>query len=43
VLIEPELQGVVVLIKEGQATFQRILTYTLRSIIHNVVQVLFFA
>jgi H+-transporting ATPase len=28
-------------VKEGRATYQRILTYTLRSIVHKVVQVLF--
>jgi len=41
VLTEPGLNGVVSLINEGRRTFQRILTYTLRSIIHKVVQVLF--
>ena len=41
VLTEPGLGGIVVVVKEGRATFQRILTYTLRSIIHKVVQVLF--
>ncbi|MDI9847458.1 HAD-IC family P-type ATPase [Rhodoblastus sp. 17X3] len=41
VLTEPGLGGVVALVKEGRTTFQRILTYTLRSIIHKVVQVLF--
>ncbi|WP_260858909.1 HAD-IC family P-type ATPase [Paraburkholderia sp. BCC1885] len=43
VLTEPGLSGIVALIKEGRTTFQRILTYTLRSIIHKVVQVLFLA
>ncbi len=43
VLTEPGLGGVVAAVKEGRATFQRILTYTLRSIIHKVVQVLFLA
>ncbi|MFJ2990790.1 HAD-IC family P-type ATPase [Collimonas sp. NPDC087041] len=43
VLTEPGLGGIVTLIKEGRTTFQRILTYTLRSIIHKVVQVLFLA
>lgn len=41
VLTEPGLGGIVAAVKEGRATFQRILTYTLRSIIHKVVQVLF--
>ncbi|WP_297838011.1 HAD-IC family P-type ATPase [Pseudomonas sp.] len=43
VLTEPGLGGIVASIKEGRATFQRILTYTLRSIIHKIVQVLFLA
>jgi len=43
VLTEPGLSGIVASVKEGRATFQRILTYTLRSIIHKVVQVLFLA
>jgi H+-transporting ATPase len=41
VLTEPGLKGVVASIKEGRATFQRILTYTLRTVIHKIVQVLF--
>jgi H+-transporting ATPase len=41
VLTEPGLGGIVASVKEGRATFQRILTYTLRSIVHKVVQVLF--
>jgi H+-transporting ATPase len=41
VLTEPGLAGVVAAVKEGRITFQRILTYILRSIIHKVVQVLF--
>ena len=41
VLTEPGLGGIVTAVKEGRTTFQRILTYTLRSIIHNVVKVLF--
>ena len=40
VLTEPGLGGIVATVQEGRATFQRILTYTLRSIIHKVVQVL---
>jgi len=43
VLTQSGLAGIVTLIKEGRTTFQRILTYTLRSIIHKVVQVLFLA
>jgi H+-transporting ATPase len=43
VLTEPGLGGIVASVKEGRATFQRIQTYTLRSIIHKVVQVLFLA
>lgn len=43
VLTEPGLGGIVSLIREGRKTFQRILTYTLRSIVHKVVQVLFLA
>lgn len=43
VLTEAGLAGIVTLVTEGRRTFQRILTYTLRSIIHKVVQVLFLA
>ena len=43
VLTEPGLGGIVALVKEGRTTFQRILTYTLRSIIYKIVQVLFLA
>jgi H+-transporting ATPase len=43
VLTEPGLSGIVASVKEGRTTYQRILTYTLRSIIHKVVQVLFLA
>jgi H+-transporting ATPase len=43
VLTAPGLGGVVASVREGRATFQRVLTYTLRSIIHKVVQVLFLA
>ncbi len=43
VLTEPGLGGIVAAVKEGRTTFQRILTYTLRTIIHKVVQVLFLA
>jgi len=41
VLTEPGLAGVVAAVKEGRITFQRILTYILRSIVHKVMQVLF--
>lgn len=43
VLTEPGLAGIVASIKEGRVTFQRILTYTLYSVIKKVVQVLFLA
>ncbi len=43
VLTQAGLAGVVASVKEGRTTYQRILTYTLRSIIHKVVQVLFLA
>jgi H+-transporting ATPase len=43
VLTEPGLGGIVAAVKEGRATFQRILTYTLRTIVHKTVQVLFLA
>ena len=41
VLTEPGLVGVVAAVEEGRITFQRILTYTFRSIVHKIVQVLF--
>jgi H+-transporting ATPase len=41
VLTEAGLGGVVAAVQEGRTTFQRILTYTFRSIVHKVVQVLF--
>jgi H+-transporting ATPase len=41
VLTKAGLAGIVAAIKEGRTTFQRILTYTLRSVTHKVVQVLF--
>jgi H+-transporting ATPase len=41
VLTEPGLAGIVAAIKEGRITFQRILTYTLNSIIKKIVTVLF--
>ena len=43
VLTGPGLGGIVASIREGRATYQRILTYTLRSIVHKVGQVLFLA
>ena len=41
VLTEPGLSGIVAAVREGRVTFQRILTYTLRSIVHKTRQVLF--
>jgi H+-transporting ATPase len=41
VLTEPGLDGIVAAVGEGRITFQRILTYTLNSIIKKVVTVLF--
>jgi H+-transporting ATPase len=41
VLTNPGLGGIVASVKEGRATFQRIFTYTLRSVVHKVVQVVF--
>jgi len=41
VLIEPGLAGIVAAVKEGRETFQRILTYTLNSIIKKIITVLF--
>jgi len=41
VLTEPGLAGIVDAIKEGRVAFQRILTYTLNSIIKKIVTVLF--
>lgn len=43
VLTEPGLGGIVAAVKEGRITFQRILTYTLRSLVQKVRQVLFLA
>jgi H+-transporting ATPase len=40
VLTEPGLGGIVAAVQEGRTTFQRILTYTFRSIVHKVIQVL---
>jgi H+-transporting ATPase len=41
VLTEPGLAGIVAAVKEGRVTYQRILTYTLNSIIKKIVAVLF--
>jgi H+-transporting ATPase len=41
VLTEPGLGGIVASVREGRITFQRILTYALRSIVHKSRQVLF--
>jgi H+-transporting ATPase len=41
VLTQPGLAGIVASVREGRTTYQRVLTYTLRSIVHKVVQVLF--
>jgi len=41
VLTEPGLGGIVAVVEEGRITFQRILTYTFRSILHKIVQVMF--
>jgi len=43
VLTTPGLVGIVAAIKEGRAAFQRILTYTLNSIVKKIVTVLFLA
>ncbi len=43
VLTEPGLVGIVASVKEGRVTFQRILTYTLNSVIKKMVQALFLA
>jgi H+-transporting ATPase len=41
VLTKPGLVGIVASVREGRVTFQRILTYTLNSVIKKIVQVLF--
>ncbi len=41
VLTKPGLSGIVASVREGRVTFQRILTYTLNSLIKKLVQVLF--
>ncbi|HZR72479.1 MAG TPA: HAD-IC family P-type ATPase [Bradyrhizobium sp.] len=43
VLTEPGLDGIVGAVIEGRVAFQRILTYTLRSILHKVPQVAYLA
>ena len=40
VLTDPGLSGIVAVVEEGRATFQRILTFTLRSLVHKTAQVL---
>jgi H+-transporting ATPase len=41
VLVSPGLAGIVAAVREGRITFQRILTYTLNSIVKKIVTVLF--
>jgi H+-transporting ATPase len=43
VLTTPGLEGIVAAVKEGRVTFQRILTYTLNSVIKKIAQVLLLA
>jgi H+-transporting ATPase len=43
VLTKPGLGGIVAAVKEGRITFQRILNYTINSVIKKIVQVLFLA
>ena len=43
VLTAPGLKGIVAAVKEGRVTFQRILTYTLNTVIKKMVTVLFLA
>jgi H+-transporting ATPase len=43
VLTEAGLAGIVAAVKEGRITFQRILTYTLNSVMKKIVQVLLLA
>ncbi|HWB31859.1 MAG TPA: HAD-IC family P-type ATPase [Acidobacteriaceae bacterium] len=43
ILTEPGLGGIVAAVKEGRITFQRILTYTLNSVLKKIVQVLLLA
>ena len=41
VLTQPGLSGIVAAVREGRVTFQRILTYTLNSVIKKIATVLF--
>jgi H+-transporting ATPase len=41
VLTQPGLGGIVAAVKEGRTTYQRILTYTLRTVVHKTMQVMF--
>jgi H+-transporting ATPase len=43
VLTEPGLAGIVAAVKEGRVVFQRILTYTLNSVMKKILQVLLLA
>jgi len=43
VLTQPGLGGIVAAVKEGRTTYQRILTYALRTIVHKTMQVMFLA
>ncbi len=43
VLTQAGLAGIVAAVKEGRTTFQRILTYTLNSVVKKIVQVLLLA
>ncbi len=43
VLTKAGLGGIVAAVKEGRATFQRILTYTLNSVLKKIIQVLLLA
>ncbi|MDE2127440.1 MAG: HAD-IC family P-type ATPase [Armatimonadetes bacterium] len=43
VLTEPGLSGVVAAVRQGRTIFQRILTYTLNSLIKKIVQICFLA
>ncbi|MDE2274851.1 MAG: HAD-IC family P-type ATPase, partial [Burkholderiales bacterium] len=43
VLTQPGLAGIVAAVQEGRVTFQRILTYTLNTIVKKIVTVLFLA
>jgi H+-transporting ATPase len=43
VLTEAGLRGIVAAVKEGRVTFQRILTYTLNSVMKKILQVLLLA